>query len=227
MKTGSSTPEGRRKVSGKPLESPREEKRMKLYIIRHGQTDWNVQRRIQGRQDIPLNEAGRRQAAKLAGAMAFRPVTAVYSSPQLRAMETARAIAGSQGVEVIPVPELKEIGYGAWEGRTSEDILTTEKELYEAWWKHPATVAPPCGETLNQVDARCKEAWEKIKSGMRGDTAVVAHGGTLAHFIVRLLEGQPEAEEIVVGNASITTIDYAPETGRCRLLEMNDCRHLL
>ena len=79
--------------------------------------------------------------------------------------------------------------------------------------QHPATVAPPGGETLNQVDERCRQAWDMIRSGMKGDTAVVAHGGTLAHFIVHLLEGQPEAKEIVVSNASITTMDYDPESG--------------
>ena len=124
---------------------------MKLYIIRHGQTDWNVQGRIQGRQDIPLNAAGRSQAQMLAKGMEKRPVTAIYSSPQLRAMETAKALAGNQGVEVIPLPELVEIGYGDWEGRTASDILTKERKLYEEWWQHPATVAPPGGETLNQV----------------------------------------------------------------------------
>ena len=182
---------------------------MKLYIIRHGQTDWNVQGRIQGRQDIPLNAAGRSQAQMLAKGMEKRPVTAIYSSPQLRAMETAMALAGNQGVEVIPLPELVEIGYGDWEGRTASDILTKERKLYEEWWQHPATVAPPGGETLNQVDARCKKAWERIKGEIKGDTAVVAHGGTLAHFIVHLLEGQPDAAEIVVGNASITTIELS------------------
>ena len=199
---------------------------MKLYIIRHGQTDWNVQGRIQGRQDIPLNAAGRSQAQMLAKGMEKRPVTAIYSSPQLRAMETAMALAGNQGVEVIPLPELVEIGYGDWEGRTASDILTKERKLYEEWWQHPATVAPPGGETLNQVDSRCKAAWDYIRSHMTGDTAVVAHGGTLAHFIMHILEGQPDAQEIVVGNASITTVEVDPVTGVCRLCELNDGNHL-
>ena len=200
---------------------------MKLYIIRHGQTDWNVQGRIQGRQDIPLNAAGRSQAQMLAKGMEKRPVTAIYSSPQIRAMETAEAIAGPLGLTVKAVPQLMEIGYGDWEGRSAEDILTTDRELYESWWQHPATVAPLGGETLNQVDARCKKAWERIKGEMKGDTAVVAHGGTLAHFIVHLLEGRPDAAEIVVGNASITTIEYDPVTGQCSLAGLNDCSHLM
>ena len=199
---------------------------MKLYIIRHGQTDWNVEGKIQGSQDIPLNETGRRQALALAKGMKSRPVTAVYSSPQKRAMETAKAIAAPLGLTVRAVPQLMEIGYGDWEGRSAEDILTTDRDLYESWWQHPATVAPPGGETLNQVDGRCRQAWDMIRAGMDGDTAVVAHGGTLAHFIVHLLEGQPEAKEIVVSNASITTMDYDPVSGTCCLVDLNDCSHL-
>ena len=200
---------------------------MKLYIIRHGQTDWNVEGKIQGRQDIPLNAAGRSQAEMLATVMEKRPVTAIYSSPQIRAMETAETLARAQGMTVIPVPELAEIGYGDWEGRTASDILAKERKLYEEWWQHPATVAPSGGETLNQVDVRCKKAWERIKGEMKGDTAVVAHGGTLAHFIVHLLEGQPDAAEILVGNASITTIEYDPVTGQCSLVGLNDRSHLM
>ena len=96
---------------------------MKLYIIRHGQTDWNIAKKIQGRQDIPLNERGRYQAGCLKKAMEDRPVTAVFSSPQIRAMETAKAVASSSGSVVIPVKDLMEINYGSWEGKTEEELL--------------------------------------------------------------------------------------------------------
>ena len=79
---------------------------MKLYIIRHGQTDWNIAKKIQGRQDIPLNERGRYQAGCLKKAMENRPVTDVFTSPQIRAMETAKAVASSSGSVVIPVKEI-------------------------------------------------------------------------------------------------------------------------
>lgn len=199
---------------------------MKLYLIRHGQTDWNVEGRIQGRQDIPLNDTGRAQALALVRGMQRRPVTSIYSSPQLRAMDTALAIAAAQGAPIHPLPQLAEISYGDWEGRTGRDILSADRELYEAWWKHPASVAPPGGETLNQVDRRCREAWAVIRQEINGDTAVVAHGGTLAHFIVHLLKGQPDAKEIVVSNVSITTIEYDPFADACRLMELNDSSHL-
>lgn len=199
---------------------------MKLYLIRHGQTDWNLQKRIQGRQDIPLNAAGQAQALLLAGAMKKHPVTVIYSSPQLRAMDTARAITAVWNVPVRPLPQLAEISYGDWEGRTSQEIMDTDRELYEAWWKHPAGVAPPGGETLAQVDKRCEKAWDIIRRSTKGDTAVVAHGGTLAHFIVHLLKGLPDAKELVVSNVSITTIEYDSSSGVCRLLSLNDCSHL-
>lgn len=79
---------------------------MKLYIIRHGQTDWNVAGKIQGRRDIPLNAQGRLQAQALAAGMAKRPVTAVFSSPQRRALETAQAIAKPLNLTVRQLPSL-------------------------------------------------------------------------------------------------------------------------
>ncbi|MBS5285161.1 MAG: histidine phosphatase family protein [Clostridiales bacterium] len=201
---------------------------MKLYLIRHGQTDWNIAHRIQGRQDIELNEMGRRQAERLAEAMKSRPVTAIFSSPQKRAWHTAKAVQGVWQVPLMTLPQLMEIGYGSWEGRTSEDILSTDRELYEAWWKHPAQVAPPGGETLAQVDGRCRAAWDQIRSQITGDTAIVSHGGTLAHLLVCLLKGASggEADGIVVENASITTIEYDPAAGVCSLVQLNDSSHL-
>ena len=200
---------------------------MKLYIIRHGQTDWNVVQRIQGSQDIPLNEQGRRQAGLLAKAMEERPVEKIFASPQLRAYETARIVGERQHVPVVTVPWLMEINYGVWEGRTSEEILSEDGALYSAWLSHPSSVAPRGGETLKQVDDRCEMAWEQIKSQAAGDIAIVSHGGTLAHLIALLLKKDRTKEEMVVGNASITTIDYDPEARVCRLLELDDCSHLL
>jgi len=199
---------------------------VKLYMIRHGQTDWNVAGRIQGRQDIPLNAQGRLQARALAEGMSDRPVTAVYSSPQIRALETAKAIAEPLKLTVELLPQLMEISYGTWEGRTVQDILATDGERYNAWRRHPAAVAPPGGETLAQIDERCGLAWEYIRSRIRGDIAMVSHGSTLAHFMVYLLKGQPDSRDIIVGNASITTMEYFPEERICRLVELNDRRHL-
>lgn len=200
---------------------------MKLYIIRHGQTDWNIAKKIQGRQDIPLNERGHFQAQCLGKAMENRPITAVFSSPQIRAMETAIAVASPAGVPVIPVRDLMEINYGVWEGKTEEELLRDDRALYEAWWSHPAETAPPEGESINQVNERCRQAWKEIKPQLTGDAAIVAHGGLLAHFMEQLLGNESVAASTVAHNASITTIEYEPETERFTLVEFDDYRHLL
>lgn len=200
---------------------------MKLYIIRHGQTDWNIAKKIQGRQDIPLNERGRYQAGCLKKAMENRPVTAVFTSPQIRAMETAKAVALSSGSAVIPVKDLMEINYGSWEGKTEEELLQEDRALYEAWWSHPSETAPPGGESISQVNERCQKAWKEIKPQLTGDAAIVAHGGLLAHFMEQLLGSESVAASTVAHNASITTIEYEPETESFTLVEFDDYRHLL
>lgn len=200
---------------------------MKLYIIRHGQTDWNIAKKIQGRQDILLNERGHFQAQCLGKAMENRPITAVFSSPQIRAMETAIAVASPAGVPVIPVRDLMEINYGVWEGKTEEELLRDDRALYEAWWSHPAETAPPEGESINQVNERCRQAWKEIKPQLTGDAAIVAHGGLLAHFMEQLLGSESIAASTVAHNASITTIEYEPETERFVLVEFDDYKHLL
>ena len=200
---------------------------MKLYIKRHGQTDWNIAKKIQGRQDIPLNERGHFQAQCLGKAMENRPITAVFSSPQIRAMETAIAVASPAGVPVIPVRDLMEINYGVWEGKTEEELLRDDRALYEAWWSHPAETAPPEGESINQVNERCRQAWKEIKPQLTGDAAIVAHGGLLAHFMEQLLGSESIAASTVAHNASITTIEYEPETERFVLVEFDDYKHLL
>ena len=200
---------------------------MKLYIIRHGQTDWNIAKKIQGRQDIPLNERGHFQAQCLGKAMENRPITAVFSSPQIRAMETAIAVASPAGVPVIPVRDLMEINYGVWEGKTEEELLRDDRALYEAWWSHPAETAPPEGESINQGNERCRQAWKEIKPQLTGDAAIVAHGGLLGHFMEQLLGSESIAASTVAHNASITTIEYEPETERFVLVEFDDYKHLL
>lgn len=199
---------------------------MKLYLIRHGQTDWNVAGKIQGKTDIPLNETGKRQAACLARGMEKRPVVQIYSSSLKRALETAQIIGDSQKVNVNPMKELEEVGFGKWEGRTNEEIKRQFPREFQIWWDDPLALAPPGGETREQIRTRCRQAAKIILSQATGDLAVVSHGATLAYLIEYFMRDHPMREGIIVGNSSITTIEFDPFTGRTQMIQQNDSSHL-
>jgi len=202
-------------------------KAVKLYLIRHGQTDWNVAEKIQGSTDIPLNETGRQQAACLAKGMERRPVSRIYSSNLKRALETAEAIAKSQKIKVEVIRELREVEFGEWEGLTLQAIKEVYPKDYRLWRQNPVDVAPPGGETQNQIRRRCRQAVETILSQADKDLAIVAHGAILAYVIEYLMRENPSEKEIIVENSSITTMEYNPVTREMKMIELNDVSHLL
>ncbi len=201
---------------------------MKLYLIRHGQTDWNVAGKIQGCHDIPLNETGRQQARYLAEGMKNRPVTHIYSSPQKRALETAQAIAVSQGVEVTALSGLREVEFGDWEGMTWKEIEEKDPERYARWVRTPAEVTPPGGESRACIYERVGAAVEQIVREAKGDVAVVSHGAALAYAVSYMLRNEMGSHrEVIVKNVSISTLEYDRETGHFHLIQANDISHLI
>lgn len=199
---------------------------MKLYLIRHGQTDWNTLGKIQGSTDIPLNKAGIWQAECLACGMETRPVVRIYASPLERAAETARAIGAKQGVGVQVLNDLKEMGFGYWEGMTWEEIGEKYPEEFKLWCGSPVEAGLPGGEPQSEIIDRCKRVIREMTAQADGDIAVVSHGGTLAYLINYLLRNNPSRETLIVSNASITTVHYNPLTQDFTILEMNDVSHL-
>ena len=199
---------------------------MKLYLIRHGQTMWNLEGKIQGRTDIPLNEKGIEQARRLSKAMESRPVTAVFSSPLKRALETAGIVADKKKLPVIQVPELEEVDFGLWEGLTWQEISAAYPEDFALWDKNPADHTPTGGELRENCRKRCEKAMNFIFNQAEGDIAIVAHGGILVFVVDYLLRRCRERNEIIVKNASITTLEYDKKTGTGTLLSLNDISHL-
>lgn len=200
---------------------------MKIYLIRHGQTDWNIQGKIQGSHDIPLNETGYRQAQMLAKGMSSRTVKRIFASPLIRAAETAKALGKEKKVDVCFMPKLVEVEFGKWEGLTWAEIKKEYPKEYEQWSLNSAEATPPGGETQNEIIKRCTEALKEIISltGGEEDTAIVSHGATLAHLFSYMMRNSPEIESMIVENASITTINYNPLTEDFTLLELNDTSH--
>lgn len=153
---------------------------MRLILVRHGETDWNTQRRYQGWSDSPLNDVGVRQADLLSARLAGEQVGAVYTSDLQRAMQTAQAIAMQHALPAIADPRLREMSFGGWEGLTYEEIRARWPDEMDAWLCDPLHIAPPGGETLVQVADRVRGALDDIV-GKGADQAIVlvSHGGPL------------------------------------------------
>lgn len=151
-----------------------------LIVIRHGETDWNVQHRWQGQTDVPLNATGLAQAQALAARMAREPGDVLYSSDLTRAMQTAAPLAAAWGQPVQAVPGLREQGFGVFEGMTARTIQQEHPALWLEWLSHRADFALPGGESLAQVSARVLAAVAQIAaSHPRQRVVVVTHGGVL------------------------------------------------
>jgi broad specificity phosphatase PhoE len=143
-----------------------------ILLARHGETDWNLERRVQGHADRPLNETGLAQARALADELEPVPLDAVYSSDLARARETARIVADRLGLPVTTLRELREKHFGTWEGLTDEEILR----------RFPSARQDPWGdaETPEQLSGRVLAALRRIAAEHpRGQVLVVAHGGPL------------------------------------------------
>lgn len=155
-----------------------------IILVRHGETAWNAERRLQGHTDIALSGHGRRQATALAGALAGEKLDAIYASDLSRARETAEAVAARLGLEVIIDPRLRERCYGAFEGMLYSQVARTYPAEWEAWQARDIDALPPEGErraeTFRQFHARAHGALLDLARRHPGQhIAVVSHGGVL------------------------------------------------
>jgi probable phosphoglycerate mutase len=155
-----------------------------FYFIRHGETDWNAERRLQGRRDIPLNDRGRRQAAQcgdtlrdlIAGHGKAPADFAFVSSPLSRASETMDIMRGVLGLPAAGYaiePRLAELSFGRWEGRTYREIGAEDRQVLKVRERDKWNFRPPDGESYADLLARV-QAWH---GGVTGDIVVTAHGG--------------------------------------------------
>jgi broad specificity phosphatase PhoE len=145
----------------------------RIFLVRHGETDWNLTRRLQGHSDRPLNETGREQARSLAAQLATEEIEAVYSSDLSRAEETARIIAEARGLDVTTLPELRERHFGSWEGLTDE-------EIHQRFPEEIADGVLGDGESRGELDGRVLRALNRIADQHSESTVVVvSHGGPL------------------------------------------------
>lgn len=152
----------------------------RVIAVRHGETAWNIDTRIQGQLDIALNDQGRWQARRLARVLADESLHAVYSSDLRRAHDTALEIARAAGLAVIDDPGLRERHFGSFEGMTFKEIEERWPEQSMRWRRRDANFAAPGGETLADFYQRATAAAARIATAHPGGAiALVTHGGVL------------------------------------------------
>ena len=149
-----------------------------ILLARHGETDWNRERRFQGHADPPLNQTGRAQAADLSRALADEELDAVYSSPLRRAFETAEVVATAHALEPVAVEALREVDVGSWQGLTRAEVESRFPEQYARWLGHEQGWED--GETYQQMGDRVIEALLELAAAHDGGRIlVVTHCGPI------------------------------------------------
>ena len=198
----------------------------RIIAIRHGETAWNVDTRIQGQLDIPLNTVGRWQASRVAQALAEESIQAIYASDLLRAWETAGSIAEVTGLTLQAHAGLRERGFGDFQGKTFAEIEALWPEQSRQWRARHPEWAPPGGESLTALRARIVETASELAARHQGEQIVmVAHGGVM-DVLYRAATGQdvqaPRSWQL--GNAAINRLLWTPEG--LTLVGWSDTRHL-
>ena len=198
-----------------------------FYLLRHGETEWNAQNRFCGRTDVPLSEAGRRQAKSLAERLKPLPFEALYSSPLKRALETARLISESVGLQPVPDQRLVELDYGRWEGKTLAEIMENDPKTYCAWDADPAHVAPPGGESGLEAQQRVVSFLDFLAAQHPRGHVLVALHKTVCRLAICHVLGMSASEyrrRLILNNAALSTIQSRPYGWQ--LITFNDTSHL-
>lgn len=197
-----------------------------ILAVRHGETAWNREGRLQGHLNLPLNALGERQAERLGAALADQALDAIYASDLDRAAVTARHLAAPHGLPVHLDARLRERSFGAHEGKRWVDIEAEFPEDALRWRQRDPAFEPPGGESLTTFHARCIEAVASLAAAHPGQTiAVVAHGGVLDSLYRAATRVDLQAPRSwMLGNASINRLLYSPQG--FSLVGWNDDQHL-
>jgi probable phosphoglycerate mutase len=165
-------------------------------LVRHGETDWNRENRVQGHTDTPLNDTGLEQARGLADRLATETLVAAYASDLTRARDTASIAARGHGLDVVLDPDLREKNFGSWEGLTDVEILERFPDAVRGGWGD--------GETTDAVAERAVAAIDRIRTlHPVGTVLVVSHGGPLRAILAHLAVTHGP-----IGNCTLISVEY-------------------
>ncbi len=175
---------------------------LRLFVLRHGETVFTRERRFAGWRDVPLTDAGLRQSEAAAAVLSGVAISAVFASPLERARTSAEAVAKPHRVAVQIMPAFRELGFGAWEGRTRAEVEAAEPALYDVWRTAPDRFAAPGGESLPTVAKRVAEGIETLRADHDGESVVLVTHAVVIRLIV--LDG------LGLGPARLWSIDASP-----------------
>lgn len=197
-----------------------------VILIRHGECDGNAKDMFRGQMDFPLNERGLKQAYEAGQAARELGIEAIYSSPLLRARQTAQSVADACGLQIVLCPGINNVCLGAWEGRVKEQIAVEQPDLWKTWMNDPEDLTFPGMEPLTEVMARSRVALDEIVKTHRGGTvALVSHRTTLKPLVASCLNvPKPWFWRFHFDTASLTTL-LNDERGYS-LLHLNMTYHL-
>jgi phosphoserine phosphatase len=199
---------------------------LRLFLVRHAETDWNRDRRYQGWTDSSLSEVGRVQAEAVARALATPALAAIYSSPLTRARDTAEAIARPHKLTVQVAEAFKEMGFGQWEGLRLADARDRDQALYQSWLDTPHLVTPPGAEALGDVKARVLAGLETLRSAHDGGSICLVTHAIVARVLILEALGLPLSRiwSIQVSPTGISELEFRPDW--TALHRMNTLVHL-
>lgn len=192
---------------------------LEILLIRHGQTDWNRDRRIMGRTDVPLNRTGRAEAKGLARALRDVRIDAVYTSPVLRAVQTAKLLLNGRKRRVAHAHDMAEIDYGLWIGKTFDEVIP--EKAFHVYHKTPHKACPPGGEPMCDVYRRAVQFIEKIRRRhKKGRIAVVSHADVIKTILVHYLGMDlNDLLKFRIDNASVSLLWFHKD--RARVMAVN------
>lgn len=200
---------------------------LKLYLIRHGETDWNADGRIQGHSDIELNARGQEQAQRLAERIATEGAfAAIYTSPLRRALRTAEQMGRALNLPVTPDARLLERSLGQLEGLTMSEIRDRFPQVHRAWSDGGARPHIPGEETREAFVARVQGFVRDVRAAHpEGRVVAVTHGGTINMLLMTSLDLNLERPlPFLIENASLNVVQWGERGARLRVL--NDACHL-
>ena len=197
----------------------------KLYLIRHGQSEWNVLGKIQGQKNTKLTEKGIEEASLLGKRLKNENIDIIYTSNLDRAIKTSEIIASFISKKIIRTDSLNEINFGPWEGMKFRDIRVQFKEEYDTWFSNPDKLNLPGGENLYKLRKRLIEFTDEILSVNYNKIAIVSHSATLKVLILSMLGIENSFyKNITLNNVSLSIIECRDFNNVLTLL--NDISHL-